>query len=151
MHLAIAGQTFLIGRLSGRPIAVPAVNVDRVVRMAALTRLPNLAPGLAGVLNLHGELLLVVDPHPLLGVPTPPPHPDQHLIVVSAHTRYILLVDRIEQVVTVAAEDMIAVDVPAERAHSPFLLRLNGEVIPGLSPEALDPGPFMHQSGGRIP
>jgi chemotaxis signal transduction protein len=114
--------------------------------MAAITRLPNLAEGIAGVLNLHGEILPVVDPRPIFGLPTPPLHIDQHLVVLSARTRYILWVDRVEQVVTVAAQDMVGIDVPATRAYSPFVLRLKDEVIPGLSLEALDPGPYIQQS-----
>jgi chemotaxis signal transduction protein len=154
VDLAIAGsaeQTFLVGRLGSRLVAVPALNVERVIRMAAITRLPNLAPGIAGVLNLHGEILPVVDPRGNFNVPTPSPHPDQHLVVLTAHTRYVLWVDHVERVVTAAADDMLAVDVPAGETCSPFLLHLNGEVIPGLSPDALDPGPFMHRPGSQLP
>jgi purine-binding chemotaxis protein CheW len=142
-----AARPFLVGRLGSHAVAVPAATVERVVRMAAITRLPNLAQRVVGVLNLHGEILPVVDPRPIFGLPTPPLHLDQHLVVLSARTRYILWVDRVERVITATAEDMVAIDVPAGQAYSPFALRLNGVVIPGLSPDALDPGLFMHQSG----
>jgi chemotaxis signal transduction protein len=144
-------QTFLVGYLGSRTVAIPALNVERVLRMAAITPLPDLAPGIAGVVNLHGEILPVVDPRPIFGLPTPLPHPDQHLVVLAARTHYMLWVDRIERVVTAAVEDIVGMDVPASQPHAPFLLRLKGEVIPALSPHALDPGSFMHQPADRLP
>jgi purine-binding chemotaxis protein CheW len=143
-----SARPFLIGRLGDRPIAVPLAAVDRVLRMAALTPLSELARGIAGVLNLHGEILPVVDPRGVLGLPAAPPEPDQHLVVLSARTRYILWLDRAERVVDAPAQDTVGIDTGAARAYVPHVLRLEGEVVPVLSPEALDPGPIVRQNEG---
>jgi chemotaxis signal transduction protein len=130
-------------------MAVPLAPVDRVLRMAALTPLRDLAQGVVGVLNLRGEILPVVDPRPAMGVPAASAAPDQHLVVVSARTRYILWLDSAEQVVTAPEQDMVGIDAGAARAHAPYVLRLAGEVIPVLAPEAFDPGPIVQRAAGQ--
>jgi chemotaxis signal transduction protein len=72
----------LLCRIGARRFALPADRVERVERMAALTSLPEAPPGIAGVLNLRGVTLPIVDPRPRLGVESPAPDLDQHLVGV---------------------------------------------------------------------
>jgi chemotaxis signal transduction protein len=143
-----AAQLLLIARIGERSWALPARAVERILRMAALTPLPDAPLGVAGVLNVHGAILPAVDPRPRLGLPTPPFHPDQHLVVVSAGTRYLFWTDRVERIVLAQPQDFDAVALNAERAAAPFLVRVDGDTIPVLSPEALDPGPLVQPTAG---
>jgi purine-binding chemotaxis protein CheW len=142
------GQLLMIGRVGGRLFALPAASVERVVRMAALTPLPAAPPGIVGVLNFRGKALPAVDPRPRLGCPSPAFHPSQRLIVVTAGTRYLLWVDEIERIVAVESDALDPVGPADDGALTPFMARLEGLVIPVLSPDALDPG-FAVRGSGR--
>ncbi|MCX6023651.1 MAG: chemotaxis protein CheW [Chloroflexi bacterium] len=145
---AAAALLLVIGRVGGRAVGLPSAAVERILRMAALTPLPDAPPGIAGLLNLHGALLPVVDPRPRLGLPLVPWAPDQHLVVMAAAGRFLLWLDRVERIVTVAPHEL---DRVTTGAAGPFVLwaaRIDGEVVPVLSPEALDPGPVVQRAGG---
>jgi chemotaxis signal transduction protein len=120
----------LIVRLAGRAYGLPARSVERIVPMAEPTPVPAAPASVCGLLNLHGALLPVVDPRPMLGLSTPPFHPEQHLVALSARQRFLLWVDRAELLVTTA------------RQASEGVLSLGDEVIPMLVPDQLDPGPI---------
>lgn len=137
----------LVGRIADRAFALPASSIERIVGMAAITPLPGLPPGVVGVLNFHGSILPVVDARPALGLPTPEPHPDHRLVVVSHESRYLLWMDRAERIVPVEARCFGAVGAGPHRL-TPFVVRLEGEVVPVLSPEALDPGQVVRQTIG---
>jgi chemotaxis signal transduction protein len=140
---ARAAQLLLVVCLAERTLALPAGAVERILRMAALTPLPDARPGIVGVLNVRGAILPAVDLRPRLGLPTPAFHPDQHLIVVAARTRYLLWIDRAERIEYAPAEAFDVVEAGAEQAIAPLVVRLAGAVLPVLSPEALDPGPIV--------
>jgi chemotaxis signal transduction protein len=129
----------LIGRAGNRTIALPVSAVQRVLPMASLTTLPE-ARRFAGVLNVHGLNLAVVDPRPLLDVPCVDPQPDQRLVLTQARTRFLVWLDAVERIVSAPTQP-----APTDADHrgpmlAPLLATLDGETVPILSPDALDPG-----------
>ena len=123
--------------VGGRRHALPLERVERVERMASLTPLPGAPPGVVGALNVRGRVLPVVDPRPRLGLPTPPVEPGQALLVLSARTRYMLWVDAVDRVQTVAET------LPTGAGAASVVVRLDDEAVPLLAPEAFDPGPVI--------
>ena len=142
-------DVLLIGRLGERPVALPGASVERVLQMVALTPVPDLPPPVVGVINIQGSVLAVVDPRPSLDIPTAPWRLEQRLVLVRAATRYALWLDAAERIVRVAPEALQPVTSGAVMALAPLLARLDGEVIPVLSPSAFDPGPILVSAGER--
>ena len=58
-------------RLGGQLYATPLAAVREIVRLAGLSALPGMAPPLAGVIDLRGEPLPVLDLRPPTPVPSP--------------------------------------------------------------------------------
>jgi chemotaxis signal transduction protein len=143
--MAKTSTVLLIGRVGDQTVAVPVDRVDRVLRMVALTPLPDAPPHIAGIINLHGELLPVVDLHTRLDVPRPSVHVDQHLLVVTASTRFLVWLDRIETIVEVDDDQVIRVETSTSSTLAPFLMRIEDKGVPILALEELDPGPFLRQ------
>jgi chemotaxis signal transduction protein len=141
-----AQTLLLIGRLGERLFALPATSVERILRMAAIMPLPDAPAGIAGVLDLHGSVLPVVDPRPRLGLPPATPDVDQHLVVLTAATRYLLWIDRAERIEDLPAAAFDTVEAGSGPAVAPQVVRLAGVVLPVLSPTALDPGPIVQPS-----
>ena len=125
---------------------MPVSAVERVLRLAAWTPLPEAPPGVAGVLNLGGTIIPVVDARARFGLPTPGLNLDQRLVVIGDQHRYVLWVDDVEQITAVSphAFDQIGTgEGGPEAALAPFVVRLDDGVLPVLAPEALDPGPIV--------
>lgn len=139
--------TLLLGRAGDRTLAMLSDRVERVLRMAALTLLPDAPPHIAGIINLHGVLLPVVDLHTRLNLPRPAVHVDQHLLVVMASTRFLVWLDRIETIIEVDDEQIIRVETSTASALAPLLVRIKDKGVPILALEVLDPGPFLRQGG----
>ena len=128
-------QSLLTCVVGGITLAVPIAAVERILRMAALSPVPNPTPGVAGLLNIAGEVLPVVDPRLALDVHPVAADPGQFLILLSASSRYLLWVDEIGRMV----------DAPLLPAPSPsgpttdMVAQIEGRVVPILEPAALDP------------
>jgi chemotaxis signal transduction protein len=146
---AIDTMLVLAGRVGNLGFALPVAAVERVLAMAAITPVPEMPRHVVGVLNLHGASLLVVNPRPLLGLPTPRHLTEQRLVIVNAGTRFVLWVDTVERIVHTPFHKAPSGVVAFERALAPYIANLEGETTLILSPEALDPGTgFAHGDVG---
>ncbi len=111
--------------------------------MAAVTHVADLPPDVAGLIDVHGDTLAVVDPRGRLGLPPQAPHPEQHLLLVHTPARFLLWVDGIEAIVTVSSTMLEEVQADAEKASALFIIRVDGQLVPVLSAAAFDPGPIV--------
>jgi chemotaxis signal transduction protein len=134
-----APDSALLVRLGERQYGLPLASVERVLPMAFIASLPDSGDGLMGVLNLHGDVLPVVDPHPRVGLQSPRVGAEHRLILLRANSAFLIWVDEAEEVVSVRPEELSA--VPAQHA-SPVVasvMRLGGAIVPMLAPAALEP------------
>jgi purine-binding chemotaxis protein CheW len=132
-------QTLLVARISGRAYGLPLDAVERILPMAWLTSLPERTGSLAGFLNLHGSVLPVVDPRARLGLAAPSLDADQRLVLMAAAQRFLIWVDGIEEIVQVDPDTISSVPGVDQRALVQRVLRLGDQILPVLSPSALDP------------
>jgi purine-binding chemotaxis protein CheW len=133
--------------VAGRTHGILAAAVQRIVRMAAFSPIPDAGNGVVGVLDVRGEVMPVVDPRPLLALPTVPPHPDQQLVLIDHTTRFMLWLDGVEGIVQAPLAPMPG-DIGPERtrALTREVVQLDGQVIPILSLDVLDPGSTLAES-----
>jgi chemotaxis signal transduction protein len=129
----------LLIKLGGQQYGLPLASVERVLPMAFVLGMPDSGNGLLGMLNLHGQVLPVIDPHPRLGVPSPSLGADQRLVLLRTGVPFLLWVEEVEEVVSGAADALSA--VPEQRANAlvPRVLRLGDRIVPVLAPAALEP------------
>lgn len=104
-------KSILIARVDERRFGLPATAVERVFAVAEITPLSD-APGVvAGVVNIHGAVLPVIDLRRRLGRPSRPSSLTDKLVVVNAPSRRIvLLVDTVDGVQEVPESALIALD-----------------------------------------
>lgn len=62
-------ESWVVFRLSDRSLALPVSHVREILRLEDLTGVPNAPKGVAGVMNLRGHVLPVLDTHALIGLP----------------------------------------------------------------------------------
>jgi purine-binding chemotaxis protein CheW len=96
-----APHEVLLFTLEGQRYAIPSADVRHLVRAARLTPLPRAPDVVEGLLNLHGELLPVLDLRRRFRLPPRPLSPTDHFIVARAGARQVVLhVDRTEGLLT---------------------------------------------------
>jgi purine-binding chemotaxis protein CheW len=61
-------ESWVVFRVSARALALPVSHVREILRLEELTGVPNAPKPIAGVMNLRGHVLPVLDTHALLGM-----------------------------------------------------------------------------------
>ena len=132
-------EQWVVFRLAEQEYALRLENVSEVLRMVAITPLPEAPPWLAGMINLRGRVIAVTDLRLRLGLPAPAHGLNTPIIVVEADGRQLgLIADSVVEVLTQAAE---VTDLPAGLVGQSRLaqatLRAGGRLI-----TVLDLGPL---------
>ncbi len=65
-------ENWIVFSVSNCTLALPVSHVREILRLEGLTGVPNVPQPVAGVMNLRGHVLPVVDTHALLGLPRSP-------------------------------------------------------------------------------
>jgi purine-binding chemotaxis protein CheW len=111
-----------------------------VVRAVEVTPLAEAAPGVMGVINLHGRIIPVVDIRPRFGLPSREIRLSDHFVIARAgESEVAILVDAALEVISAgSATDTVAVEALAGMSDVERVLVQEGEIVP-----VHDPGRFM--------
>jgi purine-binding chemotaxis protein CheW len=97
-------RLYLFFQLNGRQLGIPADTVKEVVRPTALTPVPSAQSSIAGIANIRGQLVTVLDTAAALEEETASGPAHRHVIVAEARGKLIgLAVDRIDRVLGAAS------------------------------------------------
>lgn len=122
---------FIVFRLDGRRYALPLTAVDRVVRAVDVTPLPNGPALVLGAINVHGQVVPVLNLRRRLRMPEREITADDWFLL--AHTgrqRIALVVDESDGVVERSKEDVVAsIDIARGLGPFPAVMRLDDELI----------------------
>jgi purine-binding chemotaxis protein CheW len=107
-------QQYVTFFLRDDEIGIPILQCREIVRVGAITRVPEAPDHVRGVVNLRGRVLPAVDTRKCLGYDAVPPTARSRLLVVEVAGRdFALLVDRIARILKLATADIAA---PPENA-----------------------------------
>ncbi|HWK26685.1 MAG TPA: chemotaxis protein CheW [Solirubrobacter sp.] len=104
--------------IAGRRWALPLDAVDRVVAMVAIEPLPGAPTGVCGAVNVHGEIVPVLDLDTRLGHPPREHRPEEALVL--ARTRGGLLALPADDVTGVIEVDAGAISPPPPHVPAPL-------------------------------
>jgi purine-binding chemotaxis protein CheW len=113
-------ETWVTCRVDREVFALPVRQVQEILRVSALTRVPHAPFPVRGVTNLRGYVLPVVDLRVRLGMAAEEPGPHHRVMVVHSRGRLIgLLVDAVEQVTQIdrLAVEPVPDDVMTEQSY----------------------------------
>jgi purine-binding chemotaxis protein CheW len=107
--MSAAGQQIVTFRLGDDRFAGDVAAVERVLRYAKPTVLPNLPDWLDGVIEHQGRVVPVVDLRSRFGLERRDPRPESRIILFAAGDEWIgAVVDAVLEVVTVPADQIAA-------------------------------------------
>lgn len=123
-----ARRQFLTFRLEGRRYAVPVGEVEEVIRLPMVARVPQAPLGLLGLANLRGTVVPVASGRGLLGKPQEDATERSRAIVLEGQAPVALAVDSIDTLL----------DVPVDtiEANAAEIATLPGEILRGAFPAA---------------
>ncbi len=91
-------------KLDDQEYALDLANVVQVVQMVAVTRPPQSAGDVEGIINLHGAVTPVIDTRKRLGLAPKPHDLNTQLLITRANGRILALtVDAVSQVLALAS------------------------------------------------
>jgi purine-binding chemotaxis protein CheW len=106
--------------LGGELFAIDLRNVREVFEVDIITPIPAMPPALAGVANLRGTVVPIVDLRTVLGLPSNGSVP--FAVVIRHGTRQVgVLVDRVPEIRTVQREELLPAPTGGSNAPKPFV------------------------------
>jgi purine-binding chemotaxis protein CheW len=115
-----SGVRICVISLAGELFAIDLRNVREVFEVDSITPVPAMPSALAGVANLRGVIVPLVDLRPMLHLPATGPVP--FAVVIRHGTREIaVLVDRLPELRTVRPEDVLPAPPGGSAAPKPFV------------------------------
>ncbi len=117
-------------RLEGRGFALPLDHVARVLRMVAVTPVPDAPDWVLGAVDMAGRVMPVLDLRQRFGGQRRPPHLDDRLLVVNAGPAHAaILVDTVTGVMDVPADRVEPASGWFEGAGLDGVIREGGELF----------------------
>lgn len=119
---ASAGR-FVLLSVASTDYAVPEAFVTELERVPRVTIVPRAPAWLCGVTNLRGDIVSVIDLRAYLGLAPHSPAAGRMLVVRLLDEPFAtgLIVDAVDRIVTLQAEDVKAPASPLEGALAPFV------------------------------
>ncbi|MDR3374200.1 MAG: chemotaxis protein CheW [Ancalomicrobiaceae bacterium] len=114
-------RQFVIFHIEGERFAVPLAEVQEIIRVPDVVKVPLSPPSLEGIANLRGVVLPIINLRQAFGFP-PVLHDDATRVVVLDHGRPVgLVVDRMANVVTVESDRIEPSDTIRSTVDADFL------------------------------
>jgi purine-binding chemotaxis protein CheW len=111
-----ARHTLVVFELDGREFALPIEDIAEILQMVLVTPVPAVPPWVAGVVNLRGRVIPIVDLRTRLGIEPKTPELNTPILIAEQGTRKLgLIADRVRDVISL---DDAALEAPAELGAS---------------------------------
>jgi purine-binding chemotaxis protein CheW len=139
-----SGQTVLLATFFVREAlcALDAAGIQEVIRLGPLTPVRHAPPDVAGILNLRGKIVTILDLGLRLGFAKAVPTSESRIIIIEDRNEFLgLLVDRVDEVVEVERDQWQAPPANVRWGQGRFfqgVYRTGGRAI-----TVLDPGPIL--------
>jgi purine-binding chemotaxis protein CheW len=133
---------FLLARIAGEDVALPASAIGSVVEVDDIAFVPRVLPHIAGLFALRSRVLTVIDTQAALGLGAMTRASDAIAIVVDhdGHS-YALLVEAVDDLIEAGNPDPCPVVAPCWRRVADGAIRHGEQTILVVSPAALIAGP----------
>lgn len=139
-------ENWIVFSVSNRALALPVSHVREILRLEGLTGVPNAPQPVAGVMNLRGHVLPVVDTHALLGLPGSPVTDASRVLIFLLNNRSIgLVVDDVTGLEKLQAElvQTVTESEPLARVSKGILPRRDDQPLLLLDPARLLAGDYL--------
>ena len=115
-------QQLVVFELAGESYGINIAAVESIIKMQAITQLPQSKPYLRGMINLRGAVLPVIDLRIRFGLEANEASRNARIIIVSIGTLKLgMVVDEVSEVLLIQDENIDALPPTVVSANSGFL------------------------------
>jgi purine-binding chemotaxis protein CheW len=115
-------QQLVVFELAGESYGINIAAVESIIKMQAITQLPQFKPYLRGMINLRGAVLPVIDLRIRFGLEANEASRNARIIIVSIGTLKLgMVVDEVSEVLLIQDENIDALPPTVVSANSGFL------------------------------
>ena len=99
---------FIVIKIGDEQYGININNIDNILRMQHITRVPKVASYIKGVINLRGEVIPVISLRTRMGLPDGEETKDTRIIILKVEQQEVMgvIVDEVKEVVTLSEEEM---------------------------------------------
>lgn len=102
----------VIFQIDNQQFALPLSDVERAIQIVELRELPNSPKYVCGIINMHGQIISVINLRALFGLPAKELElSDQLLIVSTSKVKLALWIDLMHQVIGIEESDIVRSEV----------------------------------------
>ncbi|MEE9278169.1 MAG: chemotaxis protein CheW, partial [Dehalococcoidia bacterium] len=136
-----ASSQFIICKLADQDYGVRITEIREIIRMQAVTALPDAPAYVSGILDFRGEVIAVVDLRRRLGLPSAPHTEESRIVILDLDDHKVgITVDAVTEVTTVphdsiSAEDSAVIGARSEDVQS--IAKLDDRLVILLRVESL--------------
>ncbi len=99
---------FVVFELGSENYGVSIASVESIIKMQAITKIPHSNDFVAGVTNLRGKVLPVVDLRRRFGLPPQEADKNNRIIIISVNEMEVgMIVDGVSEVLTIQDESVV--------------------------------------------
>lgn len=132
---------FLLARIAGETVALPAATIGSVVEVDDIAFVPRVPPHIAGLFALRSRVLTVIDTQAALGLGAMTRTGDTIAIVVDHDGHgYALLVEAVDDLIDAGMPDPCPVVASRWRRVAEGMIRHGGQTMLVVSPAAFIAG-----------
>jgi purine-binding chemotaxis protein CheW len=133
----------VVFRVGGTHYGIDIESVDEILPVLPITATPGVVPGVLGLADVRKQVVPVFDLHVRFGVPAPESSGDTRLVLVETSAGSVaMLVDCVEEVLTVRREEFQSVATPGSAKATGYLqgvVRKDDKLILWVDHEGLVP------------
>jgi purine-binding chemotaxis protein CheW len=86
--------------IEGEEYAIDIKSVQEIIRLLEITRVPNVSPFMAGVINLRGIVIPIMDIRKRFGLPYKRPDETTRIVIIKWNGAFIgIMVDNVSEVI----------------------------------------------------
>ncbi|WP_419758507.1 chemotaxis protein CheW [Acidisoma sp.] len=150
-----ASQQFVTFWLNGEVFGIPLSEVQEIIRMPRVVRVPMAAASLEGIANLRGAVLPIISLRRIFGM-TDVPHDDAtRVVVVNRGSLLGYVIDRMASVITTDVRDIESIESIAETIRTDLLQgvikRSDGTIMLLNLPRLADGEPAVRETRVKGP
>lgn len=98
---------FVVFQLAGEDYSIPILDAKEIIKMVDITRIPGTSEFILGVINLRGQIIVILDLEKRLGMTTQKPTPVTRLLIAEIDRKLIgMKVDSVSDVRWIAVNDI---------------------------------------------
>lgn len=112
----------VVAKLAQEEYGIPITQVQEIIKIPEITRIPNMPDFIEGVINLRGKIIPVVDLRKRFGLEIKQKDDEARIVITNIGGQFVgLTADSVSEVIRLTSEQIVPVPAIISRINSEYL------------------------------